>query len=113
MKSKTKGLLLELKVAKSIRRKGLDKNAKRMPRSGAFPHFREDIYTVLPLHIECKNQEKVHLWEWWDEARYRAIYSKNPVLVIGGDNRPLLAVVDLDFLLNLLLTEKQYIEDIK
>lgn len=108
MKSpKQKGSRLERQVAKAIRQKGLDPKAQRMPLSGAWAHLPEDIYTSLDLHIECKNQERLRIWEWWQKIRNR----RNPVLVVSGNYRPTLAVVDLDFLLDLLKTEQEFLEE--
>ena len=107
-----KGREFELKVAKLIRDK-VDKDCKRMFRSGAVAHFPEDIYTKLPLHIECKNQEKIKLWKWWDETLSRNRFGKDPVLVITSNHRPILAVVEIEYLLNLLKVQEDYIADIK
>jgi len=106
-----KGRRLELKIAKMIRRKGLDDKASRMPMSGAFPHLQADIYTSLPLHIEVKNQEKVRLWEWWETTRSKARPPKEPCLVISGNFRPIVAVVRFEYLLDLLRAEKESLEN--
>lgn len=104
---KAKGVRLEKLVAKRIREMGLDKDAKRMPMSGAIEGFKSDIFTHLPFTFECKNQEKVSLWEWWNQAKSQQTPYKPAVLVVGGNFRPALAVVDLDTLLNLILEIKQ------
>ena len=106
--AKEKGSRLERRVAGAIRHKGLDPNARRMPLSGAFAHLPEDIYTCLPYHIECKNQERIKLWEWWQKIRDK----HNPVLVISGNNRPDLAVIDLNLFLDLLLIEQETLETV-
>lgn len=107
--ARNKGKRFELAVAKAIRRKKLDPDAKRMPRSGGFVHFPEDIYTTLPIHIECKCREQVSLWKWWEETTSRAHIGNAPILVISGNYRPTVAVVDLDYLLDLLKTEQDYL----
>lgn len=107
MKTLRKGRRLEIKVAAEIRRKGLDKRARRMPRSGAIEHLPADILTDLPYSIECKNQETVRFWEFWEEARSRARMGRPAVLIVGGAHRPVLAVVDLDTLLNLFKVEQE------
>lgn len=112
MKNTTvKGKRLEYKIASLIRKKGLDPNAKRMPRSGALAHLPEDVLTSLPVHIEAKNRERVRLWDWWQETRSRAFGSNQPVLVISGNHRPILAVVDIDYLLDLLKTEQDALNE--
>lgn len=107
-----KGRRLERSVAAQIRRKGLDAGAKRMHRSGGIDHRKGDIFTALPYSIECKAQERVALWEWWDQARGQARLGRPPVLVVGGEHRPELAIIDLDTLLNLLKIEQDYLADI-
>ena len=92
-------------MAQLIRHKGLDDNAQRMPLSGAWSHLPTDIYTSLPYSFECKNQEKVKLWEWWEQARGQARMGKPPVLIISGNFRPMLAVMDVELLLNFLKME--------
>ncbi len=109
---KDKGSRLERKVAKMIRDKGLDKKASRMPLSGAMPHLQADIYTALPIHIEAKNQERLKIWSWWQTLRAKAKFGKDPVLVFSGNHRPVLAVVEFDYLLNLMKVEQDYIADI-
>jgi len=109
---KAKGSRLERKIAQLIRQKGLDKNCKRMPLSGAFPHLPADIYTSLPIHIEAKNQERVRIWEWWDTLRNKTLFNKEPVLIISGNHRPIVAVIKIEYLLNLLKTEQQYLDSL-
>lgn len=104
---KIKGAKLERKVASLIRQKGLDDGARRMIGSGAFDNYKSDIFTNLPLTIECKNQERVNLWEFWDQAKSVAKPLKPACLVVSGNFRPVLAIVDIDTLLNLLLEIKQ------
>lgn len=96
-----KGSRLERKVATLIRQKGLDDNCKRMVLSGADWAFRGDINTKLPYTIECKNQETVRLWEWWQQARDQGTFQRPPVLMVGGNYRPILAIMDINDWLNL------------
>lgn len=101
---KGKGDRFERKVALMIRDKGLDDNAKRMPLSGAWSHLPEDIWTQLDVHIECKNQERLLIWQWWKKIRDK----RNPVLVFSGNHRPILAAVDFNYLLGLWMIEQDY-----
>ena len=71
-----------------------------------------DILTDLPLHIECKNQERITFWKFWAQASEQCPLGQDPVLVISANNRPIVAVVDIDFLLNLLKTEKDYLSEV-
>lgn len=101
---KSKGAKLEHKFSAMIRAKGLDDNAKRMPGSGAFDGFKTDIHSKLPFSFELKNQETVSLWKWWKQARDQSSIAKPPVLVTSGNFRPILAIMDADTFLDLLLT---------
>ena len=89
-KPREKGRRAELKYAKIWRQ--IDPDAKRMFLSGAVDGFKSDIYTVLPFHIEIKNQEKVHFWKWWNTLREKCQY-KTPLLGITGNHREELVVM--------------------
>jgi len=104
--AKAKGSRLERAVAQAIRHKGLDDKAGRMPLSGADSHLKGDVRTDLPYTIECKNTERVQLWKAWQQAVDQSHYHP-PVLCISANHRPVLAVVELDTLLNLMLCEQQ------
>jgi len=80
--AKAKGIRLELEIAKTLRDAGLDRNAKKMPRSGAFMGFESDIHTSLPLMIECKNQENWSPMEYYNQAKEHAGV-KIPVVVMA------------------------------
>ena len=108
-----KGKRLELKIAELIRAKGLDKNCRRMPMSGAFSHLPEDIFTSLPIHIEAKNQERLQIWAWWNEFQHKVKMGKDPVLVFTSNNRPIMACVNIEYLLNLLKIEQDYLAEVK
>lgn len=96
-----KGARLERKIASEIRRV-LDLKAKRSFQSGAHWSWKSDIYAPgLNFSIEAKNQEKVRLWEFWDQAEKARKPFSPPVLMISGNYRPILAVMNLDDWLNL------------
>lgn len=99
---KAKGKRLELKIASMIRAKGLDDNARAMPMSGAIEGFKSDIYTRIPLTIEAKNNEHHELWKEWNQAKEQEKPLNPACLVISGNSRPILAMVELDTLLELL-----------
>jgi hypothetical protein len=96
-----KGSRLERKVATLIRQKGLDKDCKRMVLSGADWAFRGDIFTKLPYMIECKNNERHNIWKEWGQAKDQEKSMKPAVLMVSGNFRPVLAVMDIDTFLNL------------
>lgn len=97
--AKAKGKRLEAKVA-SLWRKKVDGVAVPTPGSGNGNVYKEDIYTKY-FSIECKNQETVKLWQWWDQARSHPANNKPPILCISGNNRPILVVMDIEDFLNL------------
>lgn len=104
---KAKGKRLELRIAKMIREKGLDAEAKAMPMSGAIDGFKSDIYTTIPLAIEAKNHEKIEFWKFWEQAKEQEKPFKPACLVVSSNFRPIMAVVELNTILDLLLEIKQ------
>jgi hypothetical protein len=108
---KAKGRRLELEVAQRIRQLGLDASAHRQVLSGASEWHKGDIHSSLPFTIECKNQEKPHIWEWWEQACRQASFNKPPLLIVSGNNRPILAVLRLDELLDKLKAIRDWQEE--
>ena len=103
---KQKGSRLERQFARLIRTSGADKGAKRMPLSGAFEGLKSDIFTTLPYSFECKNQERIQLWKWWEQTTEQAHYAKAPILVVSGNHRPILCVLKAEDLLTLIKETK-------
>jgi hypothetical protein len=101
---KQKGKRLELKIA-SMWRKKVDGFAIPTPGSGNGQNYKEDVYNKY-FSIEAKNQEKVKLWEWWEQARSHPENAKPPVLCISGNYRPILAVMDFSQWLDLVKEAK-------
>lgn len=100
---KQKGSRLEREVASRIRStlKDYGIEAKRMLMSGAISGWKADIFTNLPVSIECKNQEAVtHFWEWWEQAENQAGLGKLPILVVSKNfNKEPIACMKLEDLL--------------
>lgn len=99
---KAKGSRLERQVAHRIKEVlgsyGVD--ARRMIMSGAIEGFKSDIQINLPISIECKNQEKVKLWEWWEQAESSCGTNKLPTLIISRNHiKEPLAVIKFEDLL--------------
>ena len=101
---KTKGKRLEQKVA-SLWRSKIKDFAMPTPGSGSGNNFKEDVYNRY-FSIECKNQERVTLWEWWNQASSHPANYKPPALVVSGNYRPILVVMDIDDWLNLVKEAK-------
>jgi len=56
--------------------------------------------SIFPYSVECKNQEKLNLWKAWEQTQGNA-EDYQPLLIVGKNNTKPLAVVDLDYFLNL------------
>ena len=56
--------------------------------------------SIFPYSVECKNQEKINLWKAWEQTQGNA-EDYQPLLIVGKNNTKPLAVVDLDYFLNL------------
>jgi hypothetical protein len=92
---KAKGSRLEHYVAQRIVDiLGID--AKRMPLSGALQGFKSDIYTLLPISVECKNSETWSVHKWWKQCKTDCTNDKIPVLVMSR-NRQKEPLVMLEF----------------
>jgi len=95
---KEKGRRLELKVARLIREK-LGIKAYRMPLSGGAQGLKGDIFCPnLPFYWELKNREYISIWGEWQKIRD----CKNPILVISGAHKPILAIMDFEMFLELI-----------
>ena len=102
-----KGARLERRIAQELRKSGLDKTAKRSFQSGAQWAWKSDIYTSLNFSIEAKAQEKIKLWQWWEQAESQRKPYKPPVLKLTSNHRPILALMDLKDWINLVLENKE------
>jgi hypothetical protein len=101
---KAKGKRLEAKLCSILRSRGIE--ARPMPLSGALAHFKSDVYTMIPYSFEAKNKETHQIWQEWEQARGQASGINRPILVISGNNRPILAVLQLEHLADLLAIEQ-------
>ena len=55
---------------------------------------------IFPYSIECKNQEKINLWESYKQATENS-GKYEPVVFIKRNNHKPLVVVDADYFINL------------
>lgn len=85
MTSQQKGRELEVDIAKSLRDAGLDNHSTRTARSGAIYGLESDVFTKLPISIECKAQETTKFAEWYTQACNEVNKSKMPVVVWRPD----------------------------
>jgi len=105
-----KGARLERKIAELIRAKGLDTEAKRSFRSGAHWSYKSDIYTKIPFSIEAKWQETMQFWPWWEQAKAEERPMKPAILVHTANFRPIMASMEFDTFLEILLELEQWKE---
>lgn len=99
--AKAKGIKLENRVASLIRELGLDKLAKKQPRSGAFTGFEGDIFTSLPLHFEAKNRETWQPLVYYAQATKDCPTGKTAVVVLSKNREDMYAFLSLRDLLNI------------
>lgn len=106
---KAKGNRLEKEIAKLYRRKLFPK-AQRMPMSGAMPSNKGDIFKGVydEWMDECKNQEKVKLWEWWEQAKDQCGHYQKPLLHISRNYAENLTVMRTEDYIELRETIKDY-----
>lgn len=100
--AKAKGARLENWVASELRSSGADKDAKRMPGSGAFQFFKGDIYTKLPYSFECKNQETAKVWDWYEQARRDASGLEKPIVIFSRNHSQPMALLSAKDLIDLI-----------
>ncbi len=104
-----KGNKLEYQIVKDLIKSGLDKYARRTGIRGKralTDRVSEDadIHTKLPFSIEAKNEEKLKgFYDHWNQAVRQNTKPKEPLLVIKSDGNPILAVIDWQEFLFLLL----------
>lgn len=94
-----KGRDFEREVASVIRRK-IDPTAKRDSKSGALDHRKSDIFTDLPISIECKDHETIKVREFFRQAKAGAHQNEMPAAVFPIDNQ-IVALVPFEDLINL------------
>lgn len=110
---RVKGANLERKIAKELSR-GLGVKAKRSFQSGAHWSWKSDIYAPgLNFSIECKNQERHKIWKEWEQAESQRKPFSPPVLMISGNYRPILAIMDLNDWINLVKEKNEWEERAK
>lgn len=79
-----KGKRFEREIAALYRHHDIDDTAQAMPMSGGMEFHKGDILKKKDHEYvdECKNQETVKLWEWWEQAKRQVFGMQRPVLHI-------------------------------
>lgn len=63
-------------------------------------HLSPAARKILPISIECKNVEKLNVWQSWAQATANA-KDWNPVLIFKRNRSKPLVVCELDYFLSL------------
>ena len=84
--ARQKGKDLEDKIADLLIEKGLDSKARRDSASGAGTREKGDICTSAQLFgrnlgIEAKNQETLHIPDWWRQVEKLEVLGREPILI--------------------------------
>jgi Holliday junction resolvase len=113
--SRQKGSRLERKFAELIRRYGLDPKAQRRAFSGGVSMVRGygDILTKLPFSFECKSQETMKFWQWWEQAEAQSSMAKPPVLVHSCNFRPIMVSMKAETFLDLLKEKEELKKEVR
>jgi|SRR5690625_298913 len=102
--SKQKGRSLQKLVAEKIRKAFnlSERDCKSTPMgvSGPDVQLSDKAAEKFPHEIECKNVERLNLWSSWDQAVVNS-GELIPVLVVKKNRREPLAVIDLDYFIEL------------
>ena len=111
MNSNQKGKRFEREIAKIINKK-FDSDVRRTPCSGGLS-FKGDIIDLCgPLkefHFECKNQEKMNIWDALRQAEGDAPGAKTPLVVFTKNFEDTYVALRLNDLLDLI----KEIQDLK
>ena len=73
-----------------------------MGESGEDLKFSPAARKLLSISVECKNVEKLNVWKSWEQAATNTPDGARSVLAITRNRSPNLAVVELNFLLQLM-----------
>ena len=70
--------------------------SRPMGQSGPDVRLSADVRAVFPFSVECKNQERVSLWEWVAQARKNRYADTSWLLVISKNRESPIVVLDAD-----------------
>lgn len=93
-----KGKRFEREIAALYRHHHIDDTAQPMPMSGAMEFHKGDILKKIDNEFvdECKNQETVEIWKWWNQAKSQARGMQRPVLHIKRNLTEPLSIISTD-----------------
>jgi len=103
---KSKGRRLQLSAAKAIRETfGLeDRDAVSAPASvgGEDIILSERAKKVFPFSVECKNQERVKIWDAIAQAEKNAEDDRTPIVVFSRNNAPTYVAIEFSKFLEII-----------
>lgn len=102
---KSKGRRLQIAVARRIREvyKLEDRDAVSAPASvgGEDIILSEKAKKCFPFSVECKNQEKVKIWEAIAQAEKNTGEGRTPIVVFSRNNAPTYVAIEFEKFLEL------------
>lgn len=99
--SKQKGSRFEREIANYLKERGYD--ARRTAQYCGNTGDAADVVGLPGFHIECKHQEKMHLYDWMEQAVRDSEKSGDTPIVIHKQNRKdTLVTMRLDDFMNLI-----------
>lgn len=104
---KQKGNLFETEIAQQLRESGLDKEARRMPASGAVEDMKSDIKTSLPIHFELKRQETWSVDKYYEQALAGRKQHEMAIVVMKKSNKEAMALLSWKDLVRLMQLAKE------
>ena len=87
--SRDKGKRFELQIAHRLQEYGINasRSAQHCGKTGQAP----DVIGMSFVHIECKAQERMHLYDWMAQAQRDSAGTDNtPVVIHKANNKPIL-----------------------
>ena len=70
-----------------------------MGQSGMDINLSSEAQQIFPWAVECKNTERVRVWDAFDQAEENCPEGLNPLVIIKRNGSAPLAVLDAEFLL--------------
>lgn len=102
--SRDKGQRGELEVAEIIRKAGFEAHRGRQYSGG--DESPDVAHSIPGVHFEVKRTEKLALWQAIEQAKRDAGDGRVPVVAHRPNRREWIAVVSLDYLLQLLRNQR-------
>jgi len=104
---RAKGKDFEREVANDLKESGLDKEARRMPCSGALEDLKADIITSLPIHLECKRQETWNVDAYYQQALVGKKQHEMAIVVMKKSRKEAMALLSWKDLVRLMQLAKE------